>query len=246
MRSDFQQFWRTAKEKTESLKSGKHFGHYKAGSFDNTISQLHATSLNAIRETGKAPARWKCSVTVLLEKVMGVRRVDKLRAICLLEADFNWLNKLIFAHRLERHCRTNNVVPPELFAKSKLSCEEASLVKNLVCDIARIFHNSLAIVSADLDQCFNRSNGAIAGVAACTHGVSKKSTSLMLNTMQMMEYFVKTGFGIANTPSFGGSDNNRLMSLGQGSGAAPIEMRNIITLTDNAYKRLGHGMYIAN
>jgi hypothetical protein len=123
-RSDFQQFWRTAKEKTESSKSGKHFGHYKAGSFDNTISQLHATSLNAIRETGKAPARWKCSVTVLLEKVMGVRRVDKLRAICLLEADFNWLNKLIFAHRLERHCRTNNIVPPEQFAKSKSSCEE--------------------------------------------------------------------------------------------------------------------------
>jgi hypothetical protein len=122
--SDFQQFWRTAKEKTKSLKSGKHFGHYKAGSFDNTISQLHATSLNAIRETGKAPARWKCSVTVLLEKVMGVRRVDKLRAICLLEADFNWLNKLIFAHRLERHCRTNNIVPPEQFAKSKSSCEE--------------------------------------------------------------------------------------------------------------------------
>ena len=241
-RTDFKQFWRTAKEKTESSKSGKHFGHYKAAAFDNTLSQLHATSLNAIRETGKSPARWKCSVTVLLEKVMGVRRVDKLRAICLLEADFNWLNKLIFAHRLERHCRQNNIVPPEQFAKSKSSCEEASLVKNLVCDIARILHNTLAIVSADLDQCFDRSNGAIAAVGARAHGVSEKSTKLMLNTMQLMEYFVKTGFGIADTPSFGGSEDDRLMSLGQGSGAAPIGMRNIITLTDNAYKRLGHGM----
>ena len=241
-RTDFQQFWRTAKEKTESSKSGKHFGHYKAAAFDNTLSQLHATSLNAIRETGKSPARWRCSVTVLLEKVMGVRRVDKLRAICLLEADFNWLNKLIFAHRLERHCRQNNIVPPEQFAKSKSSCEEASLVKNLICDIARILHNSLAIVSADLDQCFDRSNGAIAAVGARAHGVSENSTSLMLNTMQLMDYFVKTGFGIADTPSFGGTEDNRLMSLGQGSGAAPMGMRNIITLTDNAYKRLGHGM----
>jgi hypothetical protein len=64
----------------------------------------------------------------------------------------------------------------------------------------------------------------------------------MLNTMQMMEYFVKTGFGIADTPTFG-AQTMTVMNLGQGSGAAPIGMRNIITLTDNAYKRLGHGMY---
>jgi hypothetical protein len=43
---------------------------------------------------------------------------------------FSELTK-IFAHRLERHCRANNIVPPEQFAKSKSSCEEASLVKNL-------------------------------------------------------------------------------------------------------------------
>jgi hypothetical protein len=65
----------------------------------------------------------------------------------------------------------------------------------------------------------------------------------MLNTIQLMQYFVKTGFGIADTPFFGGSKDNWLMSLGQGSGAAPIGMRNIITLTDNGYKQLGHGMY---
>jgi hypothetical protein len=69
---------------------------------------------------------------VLLEKVLGVRLVEKLRAICLPEADFKWLNKLIFAHRLERFCQKHGLVPPEQFAKSKSSCEEASVVKNLV------------------------------------------------------------------------------------------------------------------
>jgi hypothetical protein len=34
---------------------------------------------------------------VLLEKVAGNNFVHKLRAICLLEADFNWINKIIFA-----------------------------------------------------------------------------------------------------------------------------------------------------
>jgi hypothetical protein len=64
----------------------------------------------------------------------------------------------------------------------------------------------------------------------------------MLTTMMHMQYFIKSGFGISKTPSFGGTPDHPLMSLGQGSGAAPIGMRNMITLADNAYKRLGHGL----
>ena len=36
-------------------------------------------------------------VTVLLEKIMGNNYINKLRAIRLFEADFNWINKLVFA-----------------------------------------------------------------------------------------------------------------------------------------------------
>jgi hypothetical protein len=79
-----------------------------------------------------------------------VRFIDKLRAICLLEADFNWLNKLMFAHRLEQYCRKHNIIPAEQFAKSKSSCKEATLVKNFVCDTARIMHNSFCLGGADL------------------------------------------------------------------------------------------------
>jgi len=116
---DFQHYWLHACERTESSKSQLHFGHYMAGSHDKEITELHVSSLNTIREIGIAPERWRCSVTVLLEKVFGVRLITKLRAICLLEADFNWLNKLIFARRLEDHCRLHGLTPREQFAKSK-------------------------------------------------------------------------------------------------------------------------------
>jgi hypothetical protein len=36
---------------------------------------------------------------VLLEKAAGNYHIDKLRAICLLEADFNWWLKMVFARR---------------------------------------------------------------------------------------------------------------------------------------------------
>jgi hypothetical protein len=38
--------------------------------------------------------------------------------------------------------------------------------------------------------------------------------------------------------------SEKKMSLGQGSGAAPMGMRNIITLADKAYKCLGHGIHM--
>eukprot|EP00956_Cyclotella_meneghiniana_P030710 scaffold78160_cov37-Cyclotella_meneghiniana.AAC.1 len=51
----------------------------------------------------------------------------------------------------------------------------------------------------------DRGCAPISGVAARAHGVSVKSTRLMLQTMQCMDYFIKTGFGISDQPAFGGS-----------------------------------------
>jgi hypothetical protein len=51
-----------------------------------------------------------------------------------------------------------------------------------------------------------------------------------------MQYFVKSGFGLADQPSFQGTPNDKLMGLGQGSGAAPLGMRGVVTLAINAYK----------
>eukprot|EP00956_Cyclotella_meneghiniana_P023181 scaffold44685_cov45-Cyclotella_meneghiniana.AAC.1 len=194
---DFQHFWLYACERTESSKSQLHFGHYMAGAHDKEITKLHVASLNTIRTTETAPDRWHSSVAVLLEKVFGERLITKLHAICLLEADFNWLNKLIFAKRLEPHCIHHGLTPNEQFAKSRSCCEEASLIKNLVNDGGRIHHNSSAITSNDFDQCYDRGCAPISGLAARAHGVSRQSTLLMLNTMQHMDYFVKTGFGLS-------------------------------------------------
>jgi hypothetical protein len=178
-RHDFQGFCQTAREKTESSYSRCHFGHYVCASHDNVLSDLHAMSINTIQEIGTTPSRWRNAITVLLEKVFGNRYIDRLRAICLLEADFNWYNKLIFAHHLEQFCRKHDLIPHEQFAKSKSSCEEATLVKNRVCDTSRIMHASFIIGGADLDQCFDRSNAPVAGVCARAHHISASATRLM-------------------------------------------------------------------
>lgn len=77
----------------------------------------------------------------------------------------------------------------------------------------------------DFDQYIDCGNVPIASVAAQAHGVSLKSTKLMLSTMQLMQYFIKSGFGIADTP---------------------LGMQCIVTLADLAFKRLGQGMSSAS
>jgi hypothetical protein len=80
--AEFIAHWRSAREKTSSSDSGRHFGHYIAASDDVELSTLHVESLNIASRRGIPLARWKHSLTVLLEKVLGNILVDKLRAIC--------------------------------------------------------------------------------------------------------------------------------------------------------------------
>jgi hypothetical protein len=51
----------------------------------------------------------------MLEKTKGVIQVDKLRAILLLEADFNFYNGLMFAKRMMDRAKENSWIPNELY-----------------------------------------------------------------------------------------------------------------------------------
>ena len=110
---DFSSFWKTCKEATSSSKSGRHFGHYRTISDNNDLSLLQVWSINLAAHRGTPVDRWRQGVTVLLEKVAGNIRIDKLRAICLLEADFNWWLKVVFAKRMTHRMKKTGVLPLE-------------------------------------------------------------------------------------------------------------------------------------
>ena len=95
MREDFIHCWGGSREKTASSLSGRHFGHYKAASRSHQLSELHASFLHIVSLSGICLKRWAKGLTIMIEKMKGVIRVDKLRALLLMEADFNSLNKLL-------------------------------------------------------------------------------------------------------------------------------------------------------
>jgi hypothetical protein len=66
-----------------------HFCHYKEIAHDKFLFSLEAAKLSLLARTGIPMERWGSVLTVLLEKEFGNIYLDKLRAICLLETDFN-------------------------------------------------------------------------------------------------------------------------------------------------------------
>ncbi len=147
--TDFQQFWLNADKEIQSSKSGIHFGHYKAAARDRFLSALQAAKLTLAATMGIPLARWGNGLTVLLEKVFGNIYIDKMRAICLLKANYNWLNKLVFAKRMMDRAFREDIVPVEQFAKRGSQAAHGVVASGLFCDIACALHQTAAIESVD-------------------------------------------------------------------------------------------------
>ena len=102
-------------------------------------------------------------MTVLLEKVCGYNYVHKLRAICPLETDFNWWNKLVFVKRMMRSARESDMIPEQKFAKKGSCCNDAVMTKWMFSDNSLILHHPAAVGGSDWGDCYNRA----AHPAAC-------------------------------------------------------------------------------
>ena len=141
--------WRHANERTSSSVSNVHFGHYIAGSNSALISHHDAMKATICLKNGIALDRWKESLTCILEKEPGNCLITKMRAILLMEADFNATNKLIYGDRMLWNVRSNGLMAEEIFSERGRTAEDGALSKVLFYDIVRQSRKSAAISSVD-------------------------------------------------------------------------------------------------
>ncbi len=93
------------------------------------LSAMHVAYLTSCAHCSIPLARWGIGLTVLLEKIVGNNFIHKLRVICLLEADFNWINKTIFARRMIGTALEQNLIPGKCFLKKGSNCINAVMTK---------------------------------------------------------------------------------------------------------------------
>ena len=130
-REIWQQKWKKKREETASSVSTLHFGHYISGADSDEISDFHALKTSLALVHGIALDRWSKGLCVMLEKVMGVKLINKLRAILLMEADFNACNKIIYEERMLDQARKHNLVCEEIFSEKNRMADDGALSKGL-------------------------------------------------------------------------------------------------------------------
>lgn len=237
---DFQWYWKHANERVSSSYSGLHMGHYIAAAYDYNLSLLHASKLSMCARKGISLDRWGIGVTVLLEKICGVNYINKLRAICLFEADFNYWQKLIFAKRMMKQARESDLIPDENFATAGIRCDDAVMTKTFVCDGSKVLHHPMSLDEADFGDCFDRTAHGPKSIALQSWGIPVNAIRTLLTAIQTMRFCLRTGFG-TSTETYGGSSDNPNAGSCQGSGSAGSAFSALSHLIVNAYKRMGHG-----
>jgi hypothetical protein len=71
----------------------------------------------------------------MLEKTAGVLLVEKMRAILLMEADFNFMNNVIYGDRMLSNARRYGYMAEEIFSERGRTAKDGSLAKVLFYDI---------------------------------------------------------------------------------------------------------------
>jgi hypothetical protein len=132
----FRYYWRRFKERTSSLISGIHAGHYKSATYSVLVTNFLAWKITLIACGGCPPDRWGHGLQVMLEKVAGVALVNKLRAILLMEADFNYMNKWIFGHEAINKMYALGYVSEDQYSQKESTAEDAKLDNKLTMDLS--------------------------------------------------------------------------------------------------------------
>ena len=185
--------------------SGRRFGHYKAAAKNKFLSNIHANFCNAVVIVGTSIPRWEKSLTVMLEKIKNNIKVNKLRAILLMEADFNFINKLMFGQCLMFQVRKYNRIPQELYGglQNKLS-QEVAINRRLSLDNFKLKRKNGAIAGVDATQCYDRIVHSLAILLARNEGAPINPLLSMFNAIQNMTYHIRTQFGDSEY-SYGGN-----------------------------------------
>ncbi len=199
--------------------SGLHFGHYIAGADCNYVSQFHALHVSLALKKGIALERWANGLLVMLAKMFGVRLVSKLRAILLMEADFNAMNKEVCGVRMLKEARKYKLIPEEIFSEKNRTANVGGFAKTLFYNIVCQLRIPAAIKLVDVSNCYDRIAHAMALLIFQSFGVEDTAVTAMLEMIQEMKFFLRTAFG--DSKEFAGlTIEVKTQRLGRGNGTS--------------------------
>ena len=236
--TDYKTSWQRMKEKTGS--HGLHFGHFMASCKHQENLLVHYIMAEIPFRTGYSPPRWKEATNVMILKKAGLFNIEKLRTICLFQADFNHNNKH-FGRQLMKHAVDNEMMAKEQYSVTGKKSITHAINKTLLFDNNRYQKGVLAITSCDLKSCYDRIAHVPAKLAVQSLGMKEEPLISFFSTLQEVQYYTRTVYG-DSSQTFGGYEigyKHKAQGAGQGNGAAPQVWAVISTKMFKMMERLG-------
>jgi hypothetical protein len=176
------------------------------------------------------------------KKMFEVRLVSKLRAILLMEADFNAMNKEVYGVCMLDEARKYKLIPEEIFSEKNCMADDGGLAKTIFYDIVWQTQLPEAITSVDASNCYDQIAHAMASLIFQSFGVKDIAVAVMLETIQDMKFFLRTAYG--DSKDFAGSTIEiNMQGLGQGNRASPAGWCVISIMILQAHGAKGHGAH---
>jgi hypothetical protein len=184
--NDFKSAFNCVRGKTASSYSGRGVEHYKAYAegYDDGIADLlptvHAAMMSVPLYAGSCPSRWKHAVDVMLKKIPGVSRSDKLRIIQLLEAYLNQVLRIAFSRNIGILAKEHEgIISKPQYGRAHKTC--MSPVLNKLLTVQLIIQNRIEGIVFDNDAqgCYARIIRSIALACLRRIGYSKNSTRML-------------------------------------------------------------------
>ena len=102
------------KERTSTGISGIHFGYLKACALEDELVDFEAVIYHIPCATGYSLQEWRQGINTIIEKKGKENQIKDLRTINLIEANFNYSNKVI-AKEVLRCDEANQLIPREQY-----------------------------------------------------------------------------------------------------------------------------------
>ena len=220
-------------EGTSTSPSRRHLGHYKALIQDPQLLQCLTWFLQLLTTRGIAISRWCNATNVLIEKDAGRPNINRLRIVHLFEADYNFVLKLQWGHRLIRRADKLGLLNDGQYgSRPGRTAIEPVMLLQLTTDLCHILKHNLARFDNNASACYDRIIVALGMLAARRCRMPDSAVRTHADVLRLMKYTVKTVYGISEGTVF-----EPLFGTGQGSGASPSIWLTLVVLLMNTFER---------
>ena len=234
--------WSRAREFTSTGLSQIHFGHFKASCLNETLVELDRWMAEVSFQTGYALNRWKTGIDVMIPKKISSLRADQLRTIVLMEADFNFLNKLAGKRIMSNAEQAKSIADEQFGSRKAKGAINHAINKQLTLDIMRQEKRKFTLVILDAKGCYDRIAPPLASISMKRQGTPQSYVFMLFSTIRDMKHFIRTSYGDSRD-SYTEQDVP-FHGILQGNGAGPTIWAMVSTPLLDRMRDNGHGVKI--